>query len=1004
MYDPCKPNDPCSRLGGLATVAAGLKGEPVMVFGSPPQQTARLSDKAIDMGPYNMVTVQVWVTGTSPSAVVSVEGGAEQASSYLPVADPNGSKTITASTAFDVICGSRWAKIRIASVSGTFLDGQGYVVWVTPYVSPGQPRVTADHIGAGQTAYDTGIGWWLEYNAGTPRFSIGNPAGNKMLWDGSALTVTGTISAILGSIGGWTIGTTALTAGAGANTVGLDSGGTNPAIYAGSATPGLAPFRVTQAGALVASSATITGEVNASSGSITGTLTVSGALQNAASPNARYVLDSTGLKLYDATNTQRAQLLNDGSGWLGDSAVLAWTTAGVVTLNGSAVMANTITGGKVNFFNVPTIDGLVLTNNSPIAGSVAWSSFTLTYQGTSYTVVAGNSALKFLYWNKATSTTVLQASATPPAQAADQFIVAFNESGTAVPSLFANIVYADYISAATLAAIQANIGAAHIDGVLDIATAGGIYQGTGSFATPTTGLKIYNSSGIGRIAAYNAAAEMLRIGDLNGGWGYVAETYGVALGEYGATKVNLTMDTTNGLRIRDNTTVLGQWATDGSLTIGEVAASKSNVYISAGEVDIRLNTTVVAKWQADGTIVIGPQPAADTTLALYAGGIYLRNGTTERIALTGGGILTIKDSGGAAVFSFDASAGAEFTKPLTLGTSGGIYQGTGTFASPTTGLKVWNDGGVGRIGGYNATVPQWYASTDGKLYAGAGAVTLDANGVSIAATDTLQDVRSYKFLTGTTLASRLSGRVIGTPTFQNFLGAYVAPITGYDSIFRATADAPTGRGADIILYASAVGASDASFSIGTSAASGRYAVLATDYLQVGTTPAGSGVFRIPNNQWIAAAAAGAGDVNLLRLNASDKLEFGLTWTDWTPTVTQGVSVAATVDWARYCLIGKLALVQVHLSITGSGTATSPIGIDGQPAALYSARTGTYARIGGAFVLDASPVAHYEGSVMAPATTTWRIISHGSTGWHGTSPAQTLASGDVISFVAAFEVA
>ena len=176
MYDPCKPNDPCSRLGGLATVAAGLKGEPVMVFGSPPQQTARLSDKAIDMGPYNMVTVQVWVTGTSPSAVVSVEGGAEQASSYLPVADPNGSKTITASTAFDVICGSRWAKIRIASVSGTFLDGQGYVVWVTPYVSPGQPRVTADHIGAGQTAYDTGIGWWLEYNAGTPRFSIGNPA------------------------------------------------------------------------------------------------------------------------------------------------------------------------------------------------------------------------------------------------------------------------------------------------------------------------------------------------------------------------------------------------------------------------------------------------------------------------------------------------------------------------------------------------------------------------------------------------------------------------------------------------------------------------------------------------------------------------------------------------------------------------------------------------------------------------------------------------------------
>jgi hypothetical protein len=59
---------------------------------------------------------------------------------------------------------------------------------------------------------------------------------------------------------------------------------------------------------------------------------------------------------------------------------------------------------------------------------------------------------------------------------------------------------------------------------------------------------------------------------------------------------------------------------------------------------------------------------------------------------------------------------------LTLGAAGGIYQGTGTFASPTTGLKIWNDGGVGRIAGYNTGALQWNAGTDGKFYAVGGEI------------------------------------------------------------------------------------------------------------------------------------------------------------------------------------------------------------------------------------------------------------------------------------------
>jgi hypothetical protein len=195
-------------------------------------------------------------------------------------------------------------------------------------------------------------------------------------------------------------------------------------------------------------------------------------------------------------------------------------------------------------------------------------------------------------------------------------------------------------------------------------------------------------------ATYNAQTELIRIGDLNGNWGYGAQTFGVGIGEYTGGRSSIVVDSVNGIRIFNATTQIAQWAADGTITIGQVTASQNNVQISSGAISVR-------------------------------------NNTTERIGVTAAGILTIKDSGGAAVFTLDASAGAEFTKPLTIGTSGGIYQGTGTFASPTTGLKVWNDSGVGRIAGYNGGTIQWYASTDGKLYAAAGNVVIDATGLHL---------------------------------------------------------------------------------------------------------------------------------------------------------------------------------------------------------------------------------------------------------------------------------
>jgi hypothetical protein len=101
---------------------------------------------------------------------------------------------------------------------------------------------------------------------------VSGSTGWRIKEDGSAefndVTVRGTIYASAGEIGGWTIAATELYGGSGASRVGLRPG-TYP-FYAGAEDPASAPFRVTAAGALVATSATITGSITATSGTIGG--------------------------------------------------------------------------------------------------------------------------------------------------------------------------------------------------------------------------------------------------------------------------------------------------------------------------------------------------------------------------------------------------------------------------------------------------------------------------------------------------------------------------------------------------------------------------------------------------------------------------------------------------------------------------------------------------------------------------------------------------------------
>ncbi|MCB9122801.1 MAG: hypothetical protein H6640_23980 [Caldilineaceae bacterium] len=121
-------------------------------------------------------------------------------------------------------------------------------------------------------------------------------------------------------------------------------------------------------------------------------------------------------------------------------------------------------------------------------------------------------------------------------------------------------------------------------------------------------------------------------------------------------------------------------------------------------------------------IAMGDPTAANVTVEA-SNGVRLRQGTTDMIVL-------------------DAAGNSYFAGVMTIGTGGEIRQGTGTIGSTFTGLRVWRDSGIGRIGGYAANVLQWYGDTAGNLVAGTGNVYLNALGITEKTTQTFNNTSS----------------------------------------------------------------------------------------------------------------------------------------------------------------------------------------------------------------------------------------------------------------------
>ena len=236
--------------------------------------------------------------------------------------------------------------------------------------------------------------------------------------------------------------------------------------------------------------------------------------------------------------------------------------------------------------------------------------------------------------------------------------------------------------------------------------------------------------------AYNSTTELIRTGDLDGNWGYAAETYGFAVGEYGAAKANVTVDVANGVRIRDNTTTMVELTPAGVVNIG---AQASNYVKISGGIIYFYNGATLEGTLSGSTWTLGE--LSNSYVAITPGGITLYDSsekdrlvveagqvtvgdstegeyvriTSGGIAMYGGGVVHLGLSSAGTFWAGDTSATERIQWDVTNGLQIFNASNAAVFKAPTS-------GDIQIVGTLEVTSP-------GEITAAGGNVTIDANGI-----------------------------------------------------------------------------------------------------------------------------------------------------------------------------------------------------------------------------------------------------------------------------------
>lgn len=305
-------------------------------------------------------------------------------------------------------------------------------------------------------------------------------------------------------------------------------------------------------------------------------------------------------------------------------------------------------------------------------------------------------------------------------------------------------------------------------------------------------------------STYNDWSEHWAIGQLNGLYGYGTDAIGVAFGKYVAGETHITQDSTNGYRVFNGlSTVVGQWKPNGDISVGEIAASKPNVFVSPTFLALRSNTTERIRLNSDGSGFLATNAVNWDTAGNFniTGNAKIAGWNVSGNVLNSGGITLLS---GAA------------------GIDNKIYVGVGNFANTDTGFFV---DGTGRF------------SLKDKLAWDGTTLTINGNGTFSGA---------LSAATGTFSGSLSSA----TGTFSGSLSAATGTFAG--SLSAATGTFAGSLSAASGTFAGSLSAATGSFTgdltgtnmslTGKLSMSGTSSVISIGTIPPGSCTSGSGIF------------------------------------------------------------------------------------------------------------------------------------------------------------------
>ncbi len=202
---------------------------------------------------------------------------------------------------------------------------------------------------------------------------------------------------------------------------------------------------------------------------------------------------------------------------------------------------------------------------------------------------------------------------------------------------------------------------------------------------------------------------LLRTGNLNGSYGYVADTYGFATGQYGtASKTSITIEQTNGIRILNNTTVVGQWDTSGNITLGTNRISlqaDGDVFVGS---DITLPDstyfsvftnaqTYNTESMSAGNVMIGSNSSSHTNILMHpTTGLKFRSGAIETATMVPAGTQFLTEWGakqkvvsiGSGAIDLDNGLGVLYCGYITIDVSTGVFNLRGIKTPTVDGARI----------------------------------------------------------------------------------------------------------------------------------------------------------------------------------------------------------------------------------------------------------------------------------------------------------------------------